>query len=227
MKAVFMKTKIFLVLILFCGLAISYSYGQSSQEIEVIKQRAKEKVKMLNDNISFIANPRKKMDTRAYYKEEAQKLFIHGCNSYKEILEFANGTKKEEIHKDGVTMGVASTRNTTPRQKPMKQYFRGLMTMGYKSVTIETTDIADMRVSKLQPYGKDENGRMLYTCSVYFDQVFIGQRGDGGTYKDLTRKWVVCYVQVDHVLDEETGETKPEYMVRLGDVYVISVEKIF
>lgn len=222
-----MKTRIFLVFVLFCGLAMPYSYGQSSQEMEVIKQRAKEKVKMLNDYISFIADPIKKVDTRTYYKEEAQKLFIHNCNSYTEILEFADGTKKEEIHKNGVTMGVASVRNTTPRQKPMKQYFRGLMTMGYKSVTIETTDIADMRVSKLQPYGKDEEGRMLYICSVYFDQVFIGKTGDGRTYKDLTRKWVVCYVEVDHVFDEETGETKPEYMVRLGDVYVISVEKVF
>lgn len=222
-----MKTKIFLLLTLFCGLAMPYSYGQSTQEMEVVKQRAKEKVKMLNDYISFIADPQKKMDTRTYYKGEAQKLFIHNCDSYTEILEFTDGTKKEEIHKDGVTMGVASVRNTTPRQKPMKQYFRGLMTMGYKSVTIETTDFADMRVSKLQPYGRDEEGRMLYTCSVYFDQVFIGKMADGRTYKDLTRKWVVCYVQVDHVLDEETGETKPEYMVRLGDVYVISVEKVF
>lgn len=222
-----MKTKIFLALVLFCSLAITGSYGQTPQEMEVVKQRAKEKVKLLNEYISFIANPLKKMDARAYYKEEAQKLFIHNCNSYKEILEFADGTKEEEIRKDGVTMGVASIRDTTPKQRPMKQYFRGLMTMGYKAVTIETTDIADMSVSKLQPYGRDEEGRMLYTCSVYFDQVFIGQRGDGGTYKDLTRKWVVCYVQVDHVLDEETGETKPEYMVRLGDVYVISVEKIF
>lgn len=222
-----MKTKILLSLVLFWGFTISYTHGQSSQEMEMVKQRAKEKVKMLNDYISFIADPQKKIETRTYYKNEAQKLFIHNCDSYTEILEFTDGTKKEEIHKYGVTMGVASVRNTTPRQKPMKQYFRGLMTMGYKSVTIETTDIADMRVSKLQPYGRDENGRMLYTCSVYFDQVFIGKRGDGGIYKDLTRKWVVCYVQVDQVLDEETGETKPEYMVQLGDVYVISIEKIF
>lgn len=222
-----MRTRIIFAFVLLCSFATSLAYGQSLQDMEIVKQRAKEKVKMLNDYISFIADPQKTMDTRTYYKEEAQKLFIHHCNSYTEILEFADGTKKEEIHKNGVTMGVASVRNTTPRQKPMKQYFRGLMTMGYKSVTIETTDIADMRVSKLQPYGRDEDGKMLYICSVYFDQVFVGKSGDGRTYKDLTRKWVVCYVQVDQVLDEKTGETRPEYMVQLGDVYVISVEKVF
>lgn len=221
-----MKTKIFLILTLLGWFMMPYSYGQSLQDEEVIKQRAKEKVGMLNKYISFIANPQKKWETRVSYKEEAQKLFIHDCNSYTEILEFKNGTRKV-IENKGVTMGVSSVNNPTPRDKPMKQYFRGLMTMGYQSVTIETTDIADMRVSKLQPYGKDKDGKQLYTCSVYFDQVFIGQRGDGGVYKDLTRKWVVCYVQVDEVLDEETGETRPEYMVRLGDVFVISTERIF
>ena len=53
-----------------------------------------------------------------------------------------------------------------------------------------------------------------------------GCRGDGGVYKDITHKWVVCYVQVDDVLDEETGETYPEYMVKLGDVHVESIEKM-
>ncbi len=67
---------------------------------------------------------------------------------------------------------------------------------------------------------EDENGKMMYICSVYFDQAFVGRRGDGGIYKDITHKWVVCYVQVDDVLDEKTGETYPEYMVKLGDVHV-------
>lgn len=177
---------------------------------------------MLSDYISFIADHQKKMKTRTFYKEVAQKLFINDCNSYTEILEFTDGIKKEKIHKGGVTMNVVSVRNKTSRRKSMKQYFEGLMTMGYKPIAIETTDIVDMRVSKLQPYGRGEEGRMLYTCSVYFDQAFIGKMVDGGTYKDLTRKWVICYVQIDEVLDKETGDTKPEYMVRFGDIYAIS-----
>ena len=173
-----------------------------------------------------MADPQKDNETRFYYKDQAQKLFINDCNGFKEILEYKDGRKKE-IWREGVTMEVVSLRNQTPRPKPMKQYFRGLISMTYKSVLIETTDITDMRVSKLQPYGKDKNGRMMYVCSVYFDQLFIGRRGDGGIYKDLTRKWVVCYVQVDEVYDPDTGETFSEYMVRLGDVHVESIEKIY
>ncbi len=221
-----MKNKIFLVVLFYSLLGINSIYGQTSQDMEVLKLRAKEKVKQLNDYISYMADPQKDNETRFYYKDQAQKLFINDCNGFKEILEYKDGRKKE-IWREGVTMEVVSLRNQTPRPKPMKQYFRGLISMTYKSVLIETTDITDMRVSKLQPYGKDKNGRMMYVCSVYFDQLFIGRRGDGGIYKDLTRKWVVCYVQVDEVYDPDTGETFSEYMVRLGDVHVESIEKIY
>ena len=38
---------------------------------------------------------------------------------------------------------------------------------------------------------------------------------------------VGCYVQVDVVLDEKTGETYKEYMVSLGDVHVDSIKKLW
>ncbi len=222
-----MKTKIIFILIIFMSLPFTNVYGQSSQDIDNLKERAKEKTKTLNDYIAFMANPKKNDSTRYSYKKEAQTLFIQNCNPYIEKLEFRDGTKKDIIRKEGVTMEVTSVNRTSPRQKPMKEYFRGLINMTYKDVIIETTDIADMRVSKLQPYGKDKDGKQLYVCTVHFDQVFIGKRDNGLDYKDLTRKWVVCYVQIDQVLDEKTGETYPEYMVSLGDIFVESTERIF
>lgn len=220
-----MKTKKYLTLILTMFLVPGSTFSQSSHDMEVLKERAKEKVRQLNEDISFMANPQIDNKSRYGWKAEAQKLFINDCERFKEIVEYKDGSK-EEVWREGVTMEVASLRNRRPRPRPMKEYFRGLITMTYKSVTIETTDIADMRVSKLQPYGKDENGKMMYVCSVYFDQAFIGRRGDGGIYKDITHKWVVCYVQVDDVFDETTGKTYPEYMVRLGDVHVESIESM-
>lgn len=220
-----MKTNIYVSLLVALFFASSNTFAQSAQDMEVLKQRAKEKVKQLNDYVSFMANPQKANKTRYFYKEQAQKLFINDCERFKEIVEYKDGSK-EEVWRDGVTMEVASLRNRKPRPRPMKKYFQGLIALAYKSVAVEAADIVDMRVSKLQPYGKDENGKMMYICSVYFDQAFVGRRGDGGVYKDITHKWVVCYVQVDDVLDEETGETYPEYMVKLGDVYVESIENM-
>lgn len=217
-----MKAKMFASLLIAMFFVSGNVFAQSAQDMEVLKQRAKEKVKQLNDYISFMANPQKASKTRYFYKEQAQKLFINDCDRFKEIVEYKDGSK-EEVWRDGVTMEVLSLRNKTPHYRLMKKYFQGLITMTYKLVTIETADIADMRVSKLQPYGKDENGKMMYICSVYFDQAFVGRR-DGGFYKDITHKWVVCYVQVDDVLDEETGEIYSEYLVKLGDVHVESIE---
>lgn len=201
-------------------------HAQNAQEMAVLKERAKEKVAMMNRYIAYMADPRNPENTRFGYKEEAQNLFINKCNDYTEIVEFENG-EKETIQREGVTMQVASLKNKTPRTKPMKSYFRGLIKMNYKSVNMESTDIADMRVSKLQPYGKDAEGNQLYICSVFFDQVFVGVTPEGRKYQDITHKWAVCYVQVDEVLDETTGETYKEYMVSLGDVHVDSIEKLW
>lgn len=220
-----MKLRVYFALIFSLLFVPNLMFGQVGHDMEVLKQRAREKVKLLNDYISYMADPQRKVKTRFQYKEEAQGLFINDCNRYKEIVEYADGTT-DEVWREGVTMEVVSLRNRKPRQRLMKDYFRGLISMTYKSVYIKTTDIADMRVSQLQPYGKDENGKTLYVCSVYFDQTFVGRRGDGVVYKDITHKWVVCYVHVDEVLNEETGETESEYMVKLGDVHVESIEKI-
>lgn len=221
-----MKTKIVVSLLLAMSLIPVNTFAQSEHDMEVLKQHAREKVKQLNDYISYMADPKEKQSNRYFSKEQAQKLFINNCNQFKEILEFEDGTKEEIWRKDGVIMEVASLRRKTPRPRPMKEYFRGLITMDYKSVVIETTDIADMRVSKLQPYGRDENGEIMYVCTVHFDQIFHGLTPEGRKYEDVTHKWVVCYVKVDSVLDEETGETYPEYMVDLGDVRVSSIERL-
>lgn len=224
--------KIKVVLILFATLFASaqslsaQSFTLSEQDINLLKARAKEKVGLMNQYIKYMADPRKDNKSRFHYKDMAQNLFINNCNPFTEIVEFEDRTK-ETIQRNGVTMQIASLRNKTPRTKPMKEYFRGLIKMNYKQVHMESTDIADMRVSKLQPYGKDADGKQLYICSVFFDQVFIGVTPEGRKYQDITHKWVVCYVQVDEVLDEKTGETYQEYMVRLGDVHVESIEKLW
>lgn len=221
-----MKIKMFLSLLFAMFLVSGNAFGQSAQDMEVLKQHAKEKVKQLNDYISYMADPKEKKSNRDFFKEQAQKLFINDCNSFKEIVKFKDGTKENILRKDGVIMEVASLGRPTPRQRPMKEYFRGLINMMYKSVIIETTDIADMRVTKLQPYGRNEKGEMMYVCTVHFEQVFHGLTPEGRRYEDVTEKWAVCYVHVHSVLDEKTGETYPEYMTDLGDIHVESIKRL-
>lgn len=213
-----MKNDIIRILFL-CVVVLAFTNvsAQNDDNYESLKQRAREEVKMLNDYISYLADPKQDKKTKHYYKEQAEELFIYACGPYEEKIEFKNGSIKTILH-DGVVMEVSSVKNTTPRTKPMKAYFNGLIYLAniYKSVTIETTDIADMQVSKLtkRPDGK-------YECAVYFDQIFVGRRGDGGTYADITRKWVICYIEEIKTLEGT------EYDTKLGDVHVISTEKIF
>lgn len=179
----------------------------------------------LNVYIDFMADPNNDSNTRFYYKEEAQKLFINDCGSFYEIVEFADGAK-DTIRREGVKMFVVSQRSQTPRTELMKEYFRGLTKSKYKYVKMDSADLVDMRVSKLKPYGKDVNGNMLYVCSVFFDSVLAGVTPEKQKIREIIHKWVVCYVQVDEVCDSQTGEIYPEYMIRLGDVYVESIEKL-
>lgn len=213
-----MRNNIIRALLLCAVVLISTNVSpQDEDKYESLKQRAKEKVKMLNDYISFLADPSFDKRTKNIYKEEAEYLFINSCGPYEEKVEYRNGSVRSIMH-DGVTMEVSSVKNKTPRTKPMKTYFNGLIYLSnvYKAVTIETTDIADMRVSKLikRPDGK-------YECAVYFDQTFIGRRGDGRTYADITRKWVICHIEEIETVDGT------EYDTKLGDVHVNSTERIF
>lgn len=214
-----MKTLTYKVFFLIVAVMLSINASaQIEDNYESLKQRAKEEVKMLNDYISYLADPSQDKNTKNYYKEQAEGLFIYSCGPYSEKVEFKDGSVKTITHEDGVTMEVSSTKNTTPRAKPMTKYFNGLIYLSriYKAVSVETTDVADMQVSKItkRPDGK-------YECAVYFDQTFIGKRGDGTTYADITRKWVICYIEEIDTLDGT------EYDTKLGDVHVISTEKIF
>ena len=140
-----------------------------------------------------------------YNKKQALDLFAGRGYDYEE-----NG-----IHKEGVRMEVTSVNNTRPRAKLMRVYFNGLVNLTYQKVSIQSTEVSSIKVSNLQ---KVDNN--LYVCTCYFDQVFIGYRDGIPIYKDMTRKKVKCYVEVQ---DAEDGL---EYVVLLGDVHAIDTKRI-
>lgn len=191
----------------------------------MLKKRVAEKVAQLNDYIKYMVSPKIKIDNRYVYKKEAQGLFINECKGYTEYVKYKDGTQRQ-VQRGGVKMETATLRHRVPRSELMTNYFQGLINKQYASVDIQSTEADYMRVSKLQPYGRDKDGNLLYACSVYFDQAYVARRGDGQFYKDITHKWAVCYIHVADIYDPNTGENYNEYMVELGDIYVVSVEKM-
>ena len=200
MKSVFKR----ILLLQFIVMIFAPMMAQNSVE-EQIKRRAAERVAQMNDYISFMADKSNDLETRQYNKKQALNLFAGRGYDYEE-----NG-----IHKEGVRMEVTSVNNTRPRAKLMRVYFNGLVNLTYQKVSIQSTEVSSIKVSNLQ---KVDNN--LYVCTCYFDQVFIGYRDGIPVYKDITRKKVKCYVEVQ---DAEDGL---EYVVLLGDVYAIDTKRI-
>lgn len=176
-----------------------------SSATEQIKRRAAEKVGLMNDYISYMANKKKSDKTRIYYKTKALRLFAGGGDSYEE-----NGVQKE-----GVQMEVTSINRKTKSRRLMKKYFQSLIDFKYNDVQITSTDVADIKVSQLQRIGEN-----LFVCTCYFEQAFVGYMDGRPVYKDITRKHVKCYVYA-----EET-ESGTEFMVLLGDVTADQTRKL-
>lgn len=193
-----------ILLLQFIVMIFAPMMAQNSVE-DQIKRRAAERVAQMNDYISFMADKSNDLETRQYNKKQALNLFAGRGYDYEE-----NG-----IHKEGVRMEITSVNNTRPRAKLMRVYFNGLVNLTYQKVSIQSTEVSSIKVSNLQ---KVDNN--LYVCTCYFDQVFIGYRDGIPVYKDITRKKVKCYVEVQ---DAEDGL---EYVVLLGDVHAIDTKRI-
>lgn len=178
--------------------------GQNTVD-EQIKRTAAQRVAQMNDYISFMADKSNDLETRQYYKKQALNLFAGRGYNYEE-----NG-----VNKEGVRMEITSVNNTRPRSKLMRVYFNGLINLTYQKVSIQSTELASIKVSNLQ---KVDNN--MYVCTCYFDQVFVGYRDGRPVYKDITRKKVKCYIEVQ---DVEGG--LQEYVVLLGDVQAIDTKR--
>lgn len=194
---------IFSMLLLLIG---ATAFAQSDAGIsELMKQRAQQKVAQMNDNISFMADKSKSLDTRNYYKGRALNLFIEKGEPFEE----------EGIHNTGVKMETTSIYRKKPSRRLMKDYFTGLVNLRYSKVDIQSTKVHEIEVSDLQKI--DEN---KYVCTAYFEQIFVGYRDGRPVYKDRTRKKVKVYILAEETIDGQ------EFIVLLGDVTALETTKI-
>ncbi len=187
-----------------------YVNAQNYDPNERFQQRVRERVKLMNDYVSFMANKSKSKATRIYYRAKALPLFIGRGYDYEE-----NG-----IPKEGVMMQTTSTnRPGVVKNTLLRDYFSNLVELHYSKVNITSTEIAGMKVSNLKKVDSSDN-KTLYMCTCQYVQYFRGEYGDGYVYADKTTKQIVCYVEV-----EET-EDGLEHMIILGDVKAISTERL-
>ena len=183
--------------------------AQDYNEEKLFQQRAKERVKLMNDYVSFMADKSKSQETRYYYRKKALPLFIGKGYEYEE-----NGVTKQ-----GVMMQTTSVNRPGVTNTLLRDYFSRLVNLRYSKVNITSTEIAGMKVSDLKKVDSSDN-KTLYMCTCQYVQYFRGEYGDGYVYADKTTKRIVCYVEVE---ETEDGQ---EFMIKLGDVEAISTERL-
>ncbi|MDM8310277.1 hypothetical protein [Phocaeicola barnesiae] len=191
-----MKRLVFKLLLCVSVFFMTISASAQSKE-DMLRRRAAQKVGQMCDYIEFMADKAKSIDTRKYYRLIALNLFINKGNAYEE-----DGRMKE-----GVLMEITSVNRKKTDHPLIRDYFTNLINLKYEKVVINTTEVADIRVSNLQRIDDNE-----YVCTCYFEQAFCGYRDGKPIYKDITRKKIKCYVFVEQTEDGE------EYIVMLGDV---------
>lgn len=184
--------------------------AQDYDKDKILQQRVKERVKLMNDFVSYMGDKRNSEGSRYYYRKKALLLFIGKGYEYEE-----NGVTKQ-----GVMMQTTSVnRPGVVTNTPLRDYFSRLIELKYSNVNITSTEIADMKVSDLKKVDSGE-GTTLYMCTVQYVQYFRGEYGDGYVYADKTTKRIVCYVEVE---ETEDGQ---EFITKLGDVEAICTERL-
>lgn len=125
-----MKIARFISLIFVFTVAIIAS-AQEADLDEMINHRAAEKVALLNDCISFMANKKKPTELRTQWKTEALNMFVGKGYSYEE-----NGVVKE-----GALIHI-KTISGKIRSIPVRDYFQSLVTgmRSYSNIKIETVE---------------------------------------------------------------------------------------
>lgn len=186
--------------------------AQNSTIEEKIKLRAAQKVGLLGEYISSIADKTQgDLQSRLHFCDKALSLFIGKGGPYEE----------DGVERKGVVMEVTSVNRKTVNRRLMKNYFNGLANLRYDAVSIETTDVADIKVSNLHRVADN-----LFVCTCFFEQAFTGYKDGRPVYKDITRKAVKCYVIQEEIEVIEEGGDKYEYLVLLGDVRAIDTIRV-
>lgn len=202
------QLKVLITMIFLC-LGVSNVFAAYTEEElkAIMEQRIQHKVAQMNDNISFMADKSKSLETRNYYREMALNLFIEKGEPFEDL---------DGIRNSGVKMETTSIYRKKPTRRLMKNYFTGLINLRYSKVDVQSTEAHNIKVGDLQKIDDDGN----YVATAYFEQIFVAYMDGRIVYKDKTKKMVKVYVFAEETIDGI------EYIVRLGDVTAIETKPL-
>jgi len=207
---------LFAVVMAFCNAATIQAQTLTDNQKVLLQERVKQKVEEFQYSLSQIVNAGNSHKIRSEHVELLMNLFIGKCEPYK----YYDEELGKEVKRKGVRMQTSSVNHSYRSNQLMKDYIyklynpdTGKSGLRYSKITIESASA--VRVDNIEQVGDH------YECVAYFCQKFIGYRDGRVVYGDVTNKKVRCYIK-----SIDTDKNGTTWDARLGDMYVISTEKV-
>ncbi len=191
------KTILFSLLIFFSSFytAVFAQSSLSEEDLAAFKERAKVSISHFQDYLTLLGSKKKNAETKAFYKEEALKLF-------------KNNGKDVSMEVSALKEGRESR-----RRLPITVYLNNLINSKYAEIKITFADT--WYVSNFHKVGDNK-----YVATATIFQRFEGYGTDGmAKYIDVTKKTIE--ITVEKVVDLY-GE---RWTVLLGDISVAETSK--
>lgn len=211
--------KKFALLIIFAFSAFGQISAQSvdltEEEKETLTRRIEEKLDDFQYFLQTMADKRNSLEVRNNAKSSNMKLFIGNCEPYTGYHEWTN----QEIKYPAVRMETSSLNRKQRSKQTMKLYFNKILGgMGYANIRIEKSET--VVVSNFRKIGE---GKYEALATFYQDFQGFRERGTVG-YSDKTQKQ--CKIHIDLVTIETPDGNEKYWEVKLGDMKVLSTERL-
>jgi hypothetical protein len=188
---------------LFIVLSSQYCFAQSDlseAELAEFKDRAKISVSHFQDYLTLLGSKKKNAETKAFYKEEALKLFK---NSGKDV-----------------TMEVSTLKNNRESRSrlPLTLYFDNII-----SITSKQGKYADVKITfadtwRVSNFYKVGDNKYVATATIF--QRFEGYDAEGkAKYVDTTKK------TIEIIIEKVTDLYGERWIVLLGDISVAETSR--
>lgn len=192
-----------LLVVVFCLFYTTTSFSQESEEI--LQRRLTEKIMVLNDYMSFMANPQKDYNTRHFFKKQALCLFLGNGYEYE-----IDGVKQ-----NGAMIEIDSPMRRKPSRKLLRSYFEGLTQLLYDySIAIEAVTYVSPEFSSLKAINDS-----TYICTCELRKFPESDNTNNSVCTIRNWKWVKVIIKKKDIDSIEGGDIIMPIL--LCDIYAI------
>ena len=197
---------------------LMYAQSLTEEQKKIFQDRVKQKVEDFEFEMTQIVNTKLSNKNRAESVRNLLNLFIGQGDPYY-YDEFVNADETIRLHSSGVTMEVSSVNRSRTTTQKLKKYIYGFFNPEtyrsgkcYSYMKVKDSDA--LRVDNIERVGDH------YECIAYLNRHFDRYRDGHFVCSNKTVMKIRCYV--NYIESPTNGDT---WIVKLGDIYTVSIER--